>query len=286
MTTLLHISDTHFGTEIPAVLAALRRQVQAMPVDAIILSGDLTQRARLHQFRACRSFIDAFGQVPLLTVPGNHDISLWCPWERLFTPYRRYQKYFPTDFDRSGVLSMQINGVSLVAVRSTRRYRHVHGELSGRQIDRVGRLLQQAPAEHLKLVVCHQPVHVTDREDEIDLVRGADKAIPVWRAAGADGVLSGHIHQPFIVPIPFAKDGFSARPMWAIQTGTTVSKRLRDNYANAFNIICSKESVLALGSAGEIQNPLGLNEPSWMAALWLYDQQAGQFAPSHQCWLK
>ncbi len=74
--------------------------------------------------------------------------------------------------------------------------------------------------------------------------------------------------------------------MWAIQTGTTVSKRLRDNYANAFNIICSKESCMALSSAGEIHNPLGLEEPSWMAALWLYDAASAQFLPSSQYWIR
>lgn len=98
MTTLLNISDTHFGTEIPAVLAALKQQAQALSVDAIILSGDLTQHARLYQFRACRSFIDSLGEVPLLTIPGNHDISLWCPWERLFTPLPALSQVFSSRF--------------------------------------------------------------------------------------------------------------------------------------------------------------------------------------------
>jgi 3',5'-cyclic AMP phosphodiesterase CpdA len=283
MTTLLHISDTHFGTEIPAVLTALRLQVHAMLVDAIILSGDLTQRARLYQFRNCRAFIDSLGDLPLLAIPGNHDISLWCPWERFFTPYRRYQKYFPTDFDRYGVISTQCGEACLIAVRSTRRYRHIHGELSSRQIDRVGRLLKKAPSKALKLVVCHQPLHVTDQEDEVDLVRSADKAIFLWRAAGADGIVSGHIHQPFIVPIPLAEDVPSQRPMWAIQTGTTVSKRLRDNYPNAFNIISNQAQIF---ETAEIENPLGLDQPSWGAALWLYDFKSAQFLPYKQYWLK
>ncbi|MDO5673496.1 MAG: metallophosphoesterase [bacterium] len=283
MTTLLHISDTHFGTEIPAVLAALRQQVHAMPVDAIILSGDLTQRARLYQFRNCRAFIDSLSDLPLLAVPGNHDISLWCPWERLFTPYRRYHTYFPTDFDRHGLICAQIGDAYIVAVRSTRRYRHIHGELSARQIDRVGRLLQQAPAGALKLVVCHQPLYVTDQEDEVDLVRGAHRAVPVWRAAGADGIVSGHIHQPFIVPIPPGKNALSTRPMWAIQTGTTASTRLRDNYPNAFNIISN--DVSGLGPQ-EVHNPLALPQPDWLAGLWLYDFKSAQFLPYRQYWIR
>ncbi len=284
MTILLHFSDTHFGTEIPAVIAALHRQMATMPIDGIILSGDLTQRARLHQFRDCRAFIDAFGKAPLLATPGNHDISLWCPWERLFTPYRRYQKYFPTAFDRYGVIRVQMGGVYILGVRTTRRYRHIHGELSGAQIDRVGRLLQEAPANALKLVVCHQPLYVTDKEDEVDLIRGAAKALPVWRAAGADGIISGHIHQPFLVPIPPGQDSLSPRPLWAIQNGTTTSRRLRDNYPNTFNSISNEQPALAAG--GEIHNPLGLAQPSWLAIQWLYDDKTAQFLPSEQYWIK
>ncbi|NLZ16117.1 MAG: metallophosphoesterase [Desulfobulbaceae bacterium] len=283
MTTLLHFSDTHFGTETPTVIEALYRQLQAKPIDAIILSGDLTQRARLHQFRDCRTFIDGFGMIPLLATPGNHDIPLWCPWERLFTPYRRYQKYFPTDFDRYGVISVCIDAVHIIGVRTTRRYRHLHGELSDRQIDRVGQLLQQAPANCLQLVVCHQPLYVLNKEDEVDLIRGAAKAVPLWRAAGAGGIVSGHIHRPFITPIPYSAHSLSMRPLWAIQAGTTTSRRLRDQYPNAFNVISND---IARVETDRIQNPLGLTQPAWMAALWLYDHKTAQFLPSEQYWIQ
>lgn len=46
MTTLLHISDTHFGTEQAPVVEALVRLSNDLSPDLLVLSGDITQRAR------------------------------------------------------------------------------------------------------------------------------------------------------------------------------------------------------------------------------------------------
>ncbi len=56
MTTLLQISDAHFGTEQPPVVQALLQLARAEPPDLVVMSGDITQRARRHQFAAARSF--------------------------------------------------------------------------------------------------------------------------------------------------------------------------------------------------------------------------------------
>ena len=46
MTRIVHISDTHFGTDIAAVRDALARAIAAHKPDVVVLSGDITQRAR------------------------------------------------------------------------------------------------------------------------------------------------------------------------------------------------------------------------------------------------
>ena len=94
MSVFVHISDTHFGTEQPAVTDALRAWVQEQKPDAVILSGDITQRARTAQFQAARAFCDSLGVPHLLTLPGNHDIPLYNLAARLFTPYRGYSRVF------------------------------------------------------------------------------------------------------------------------------------------------------------------------------------------------
>ena len=129
MTTLLQISDTHFGTEQPAVLQALRALAEAEQVQHVLLAGDITMRARRGQFAAARAFMDSLPVQTRMALPGNHDISLWLPWRRFLWPYRLFQKYFPTAFDADGVIHWDLGPIQLIGVRTTRRYRHIQGGL-------------------------------------------------------------------------------------------------------------------------------------------------------------
>ncbi len=70
MSVLLQISDPHFGTEQPAVVEALVVLARQQRPDLLVLSGDITQRARPAQFRAARAFMDRLG-APMLAVPGR-----------------------------------------------------------------------------------------------------------------------------------------------------------------------------------------------------------------------
>ena len=54
MTRILHLSDTHFGTERKAVVEAVLDVARQVSPDLVVLSGDITQRARRAQFAAAR----------------------------------------------------------------------------------------------------------------------------------------------------------------------------------------------------------------------------------------
>lgn len=82
---ILHLSDLHFGTEREACLQANRQLCEEHPFEAVVVSGDLTQRARFIQFYACRQFLDSL-KLPYLVVPGNHDIPLYHVWNRFSVP--------------------------------------------------------------------------------------------------------------------------------------------------------------------------------------------------------
>ena len=58
MRTLVHLSDLHFGRVDPALLDPLVAAVQAVGPDLLVVSGDLTQRARKTQFAQARAFLD------------------------------------------------------------------------------------------------------------------------------------------------------------------------------------------------------------------------------------
>ncbi len=228
MSVLLQISDTHFGTEQPHVVDALINLAAQRRPDVVVLSGDITQRARPAQFRAARAFVDRLS-APVLAVPGNHDIPLFDLWTRLRHPYARYIAAFGADLEplhRSPDLLV-------VCINTTRARRHKHGEISGLQVGRVARLLAGAGPAQLRVVVVHQPVAVTLDEDVSNRVRGHAAALQRWAAAGADLVMGGHIHLPYVIALQDM-----ARPMWAVQAGTAVSSRVRKNVPNSVNLLC------------------------------------------------
>ena len=234
MSVLLQISDTHFGTEQGAVVEALGTLAHQQRPDVVVLSGDITQRARPAQFLAARSFMDRLG-VPVLAIPGNHDIPLFDLWARLRRPYGRYSAAFGKDLEplhRSPELLV-------VCVNTTRPWRHKNGEVSALQIQRVARLLAQADPAQLRVVVVHQPMAVTRAEDEPNRLRGHADALQTWAEAGADLVIGGHIHLPYVMPL----QGL-ARPLWVVQAGTAVSSRVRDGMPNSVNLLrCGVDAV-------------------------------------------
>ena len=98
MCVLLRISDTHFGTEQPQVVEALVALAAQQRPAVVVLSGNITQRARPAQFRAAKLFVDRLG-APVRTIPGNHHIALFDLWARLTRPYARYAKMFGADLE-------------------------------------------------------------------------------------------------------------------------------------------------------------------------------------------
>ena len=232
MTVLLQISDTHFGTERPQVVAALLRLAEALAPDLVVLSGDITQRARKAQFAAARAFVDALGATPALVVPGNHDIPLFNPLARLCYPYANHQRVFGADLEPS----FESPELLVLGVNTTRAYRHKDGEVSMQQIRRVAARLETASAAQLRVVITHQPVAVTRAQDEKNLLHGRERAVQRWARAGADLILGGHIHLPYVLPLHDTFAGLGRR-MWAVQAGTALSSRTRGTIDNSVNVI-------------------------------------------------
>ena len=88
MTRLYHISDLHFGLEDRAALAWFADIVRREPPDAVLITGDLTMRARSREFAAACDWIGALG-APVTVEVGNHDLPYFNPVARFLYPYRR-----------------------------------------------------------------------------------------------------------------------------------------------------------------------------------------------------
>jgi 3',5'-cyclic AMP phosphodiesterase CpdA len=238
MSLVLQVSDPHFGTEQPAVMAALERLSAELKPDVLVLSGDITQRARRAQFDAAAAFVQRLGIAQKLVIPGNHDVPLFNLPMRLLAPYRGFRRVFGTELDPL----LQTDELLLIGVRTTRRWRHKHGQVSAEQIERVSTLLREAPQNTLKMVVTHQPLDVVSSVDRNNLLRGHEPALKAWLAAGADMLLAGHIHLPHMRTLGTNNQTL---PM-AVQAGTALSNRLRSNAPNSVNVIRHERSTRTL----------------------------------------
>lgn len=227
MSVVLQVSDPHFGTEQAPVVEALVALSQQQRPDMLVLSGDITQRARASEFRRARAFTDRLG-MPVLAIAGNHDIPIFNMAARLLHPYARHCEAFGGELEPVHASP----DLLVLCVNTTRWYRHKNGEVSLEQIERVAERLASAGAAQLRVVVVHQPVAALRAGDVHNLLRGRAAALQRWAATGADLVMGGHIHLPYVIALPGL-----ARPMWAVQAGTAVSSRVRDGVPNSVNLL-------------------------------------------------
>lgn len=231
MSVLIQISDPHFGTEQEPVVAALRELIRENDPALVVLSGDITQRARRGQFESARQFMAALETINLV-VPGNHDLPLFNLIARIFYPYANYERAFGSELEPE----FESDSLLVLGLNTTRPKRRKDGELSSEQIQRVSQRLRRARPGQLRIVVTHQPVHVIRDKDIPNLLHGHKPAVRAWSAAGADIIMGGHIHLPYVRRI---SECFSdvRRGLWAVQAGTALSHRVRDGVPNSVNVL-------------------------------------------------
>lgn len=225
MRRIVHISDPHFGRTRQELLDPLVARVNAADADLVAISGDFTQRARNRQFREARAFLDRL-TAPWLAVPGNHDVPLDNLAGRLLSPWKRYRRWISADLEpRFADEEMLVVGVNTVNPLSWQR-----GRIGRSALARAAAVLRSDASPRLRVVVVHHPFEHLPGDGKA-LMRGAARGIAGLAAAGADVVLSGHLHAWRAGP-------YSSVPNGALQVhaGTGLSSRLRGE-ENDFNII-------------------------------------------------
>ena len=214
---LFHVSDLHFGREDPAAVDSFARIVREERPDAVICTGDLTMRARSAEYAAATAWLKNLG-VPVTIEPGNHDLPYYNPIARLLDPYRRYRRV-----EAAIERPLDLPGVVVVPLKTTARFqwrRLSWGRVSRSELPVAIAALQAKPAGAIALVACHHPLIRTNFEGHGD-THGGKAALEALAAAGADAVLSGHVHDAFDV----SWEG-GLRPVRLIGAGT-LSDRIR-----------------------------------------------------------
>ncbi|KRB92724.1 metallophosphoesterase family protein [Noviherbaspirillum sp. Root189] len=257
MTVIAHLSDPHFGTEIPAVVDALQAALHALQPDLVIVSGDMTQRARKHEFRSARNFLDRLKVPAIMVIPGNHDIPLFNVVARALTPYRNYCDAFGapcgmwTDTD-----------TIVMALDSTNPARHTRGKLRTGQLADLASRIPPSMTPRLRIACAHQPLHTAWLEDQHEVLIDAGNAAAAFAGHDIDIVLSGHVHVPLVTT---TREAFPElrRHFILSGAGTAVSHRTRPGAPNSFNVIttCPESAVRSV-----------------KVAIWRFNPESGHFA--------
>ena len=218
MTRLFHVSDIHFGAEDSSALEWFGRVVEAEQPDAVVVTGDLTMRARAREFSAAAKWLESLAR-PVTVEVGNHDLPYFDLWARFVTPYRRYQT-----LERMIERPLDIKGVSIVPLKTTARFQWrlnwSKGHVGTRSLQETLALVEAAPTGDLKFVACHHPL-VEAGTRMRSQTRGGRRALEALASAGAHAVLTGHVHDPFDV-----EHEVGGRTVRLIGAGT-LSERIR-----------------------------------------------------------
>lgn len=220
MIRLFHASDVHFGAEDRAALDWFAATVRAEAPDAVVVTGDLTMRARAREFEAAAKWLESLGR-PVTVEVGNHDLPYFNPWARFVTPYRRYRA-LEAMIERP----LDLPGLTIVPLKTTARFQWrlnwSKGHVSVRALQEALALMEAAPPGHRIFIACHHPLIEAGTRGS-SRTRGGGEALGALAVAGADAVLTGHVHDPFDIRHVIA--GSEVRLIGA----GTLSERLRDS---------------------------------------------------------
>ena len=186
---ILHVSDLHAGARDDLSAASgLAALVERVAPELIVASGDLTHQGTRAQHERAASLLKELG-VPVLAVPGNHDIPHTIP-ARFASPWAEFERCWQTTAPVYASDTLHVVGLN-----SVRPWRHQSGGLAGAALlDAAARFEPAAPGALRVAVLHHQLIGAPWRSRKRPVARRGD-VLASLAAAGAELIVSGHIHQ-------------------------------------------------------------------------------------------
>lgn len=238
MPRVLHISDLHFGRPYLAHAGeALCEIAHNLEVEAIVISGDFTQRAKPAQFAAARVFLERLPAVPRLMIPGNHDVPLYRVLERLRRPHDLYRRYI------CPVLNpvLELDGVLVVGLDSTfPRGAITNGRLFRGQLDFCREVFSSAPRDVVRVVAAHHHFAQAPDYRRHRIMAKSRRAMECFVDLGVEIILGGHLHRSYIGnSLDFFQGNERDAGIIIVQCGTTTSSRGigRERGKSSFNVV-------------------------------------------------
>ena len=191
---IFHLSDVHFGLEDHRALDWVKQEIADKRPDAVAITGDLTMRARQHEFDAACAWIRAL-EAPVTVEVGNHDLPYFNPIQRLFDPYRRIRAIA----DKVEV-DLALPGLVIVSLKTVARWQPrpnwSKGWVTEAALARCLATLDALPAGTRALVAAHHPLREAGTQGTA-LTRHGQKAMTELAKRKVLAVLSGHVHDAF-----------------------------------------------------------------------------------------
>jgi 3',5'-cyclic AMP phosphodiesterase CpdA len=247
MLSILHISDLHFGPPYrPQVGAAVLRIVPELQPDVIVVSGDLTQRAKPEQFAAAREFLDGLPPVPQVIVPGNHDVPLYRVRERLFDPHKNYRAFIARELNQVH----RFRGAVIAALDSTAPRQSIsNGRIHRNQLEFCEHAFHDTAPETVHIVVAHHHFAPAPDYERDQTMPKAKRALNRFVDLNVDLILGGHLHRAYIGnSLDVFPGSHLDQGIIIVQCGTTTSGRgrARERAKNSFNLIRVGETMLSV----------------------------------------
>jgi 3',5'-cyclic AMP phosphodiesterase CpdA len=186
---ILHVSDLHVGKHgAPEVDRALGALTESLKPDLVVATGDLTHRGRRDQHEGAATVLRRLGP-PVVAVPGNHDIPHTFP-ARVSRPWAEFDRLWETTAPVFGS-----DELCVVGLNSVRPWRHQSGRLRAAQLGRAAAVFADAPASALRVALLHHQLTGAPWRTRKRPVARRDRVLGALVDAGAELILSGHIHQ-------------------------------------------------------------------------------------------